>query len=64
MFLWLSISVQVRMSSIICVFVCVFLMLLASLLFRSIKTFHHPIQRFRYEVEQGEIEKHLSPLEN
>lgn len=34
-----------------------FLMLLESLLFSYIKTFYHPVKHFRYEREQGEIEK-------
>lgn len=45
-------------------FCFVFFTFLESLLFGYMKTFHHPVKHFRYVVEQGEIEKHISPMEN
>lgn len=45
-------------------FVFCFFILLESLVFGYMKSFHHPVKHFRYVVEQGEIEKHISPMEN
>lgn len=58
MSLYLIISVRV------CYLLLFFFMLLESLLFGYMKTFHHPVKHFRYVVEQGEIEKRISPMEN